>query len=85
MCQTIPGRVTQIKGNQAEVETEGYTGWFSVAAVPDVKTGDYVLTHADLVVSVISQAEAQRLQQEIRDTRAGGASGAGNPPSGGSA
>jgi hydrogenase assembly chaperone HypC/HupF len=85
MCQTIPGRVIQVQDGQAEVETDGYTGWFNTGAQPGVKPDDWVLTHADLVVSIISEAEAQRLQQSIRDARqardagsaGGGASGSG--------
>jgi hydrogenase assembly chaperone HypC/HupF len=75
MCQTIPGRVIQVQGGQAEVETDGYTGWFTIAAQPTVQKDDYVLTHADLVLSVISKDEARRLTELNRQARQSGDSG----------
>jgi hydrogenase expression/formation protein HypC len=67
MCTTIPGKVTQVRGAMAEVETEGRVAWFNALAQPDVKVGDYVLTHANLIVSIISQEEAQRMFDAIRE------------------
>jgi hydrogenase maturation factor len=51
----------------AEVDTEGRRAWFNALAQPDVKTGDYVLTHANLIVAIISQAEAQQMLQAARE------------------
>jgi hydrogenase maturation factor len=51
----------------AEVDTEGQRAWFNALAQPDVKTGDYVLTHANLIVAIISQAEAQQMLQAARE------------------
>jgi hydrogenase assembly chaperone HypC/HupF len=69
MCQTIPGRVIQVQGGRAEVETDGYTGWFDTTAQPSVKPDDYVITHADLVVGIVSEAEARQLQEANRQAR----------------
>ncbi len=70
MCTTIPGRVTQVQGAMAEVETTGNKAWFNALAQPDVKVGDYVLTHANLIVSIISADEAQRMFDTIREMEA---------------
>lgn len=67
MCTTIPGRVTQVQGPMAEVETDGRKAWFNALAQPDVKVGDYVLTHANLIVSIISEEEAERMFDAIRE------------------
>ncbi len=67
MCTTIPGKVTQVQGAMAEVETNGRTAWFNALAQPDLKVGDYVLTHANLIVSIISEEEAQRMFDTIRE------------------
>jgi hydrogenase assembly chaperone HypC/HupF len=64
---TIPGRVTAVNGAMAEVETEGRKAMFNALAQPDVKVGDYVLTHANLIVSIISAEEAQRMFDAIRE------------------
>ena len=63
MCLTIPGRVVQVNGAMAEVELDGRTDWYNALAQPEVKVGDFVLTHANLIVSVISEDEAQRMLQ----------------------
>jgi hydrogenase assembly chaperone HypC/HupF len=63
MCLTIPGRVTQVQGAMAEVESGGQREWYNALAQPDVKVDDYVLTHANLIVAIISQEEAQRMQE----------------------
>ena len=69
MCLTIPGRVTKVNGAMAEVETEGRTEWFNALAQPDVKVGDYVLTHANLIVSIISEEEALRMRQAAQEAQ----------------
>ncbi len=70
MCTTIPGQVTQVQGAMAEVETNGNKAWFNALAQPDVKVGDYVLTHANLIVSIISAEEAQRMFDTISEMEA---------------
>lgn len=67
MCMSIPGRVTQLNGALAEVEQEGRTAWFNALTQPDVQVGDYVLTHANLIVSIISEEEAQRILETARE------------------
>jgi hydrogenase expression/formation protein HypC len=67
MCLTIPGRVVQINGAMAEVNVEGRTDWYNALAQPDVKVGDFVLTHANLIVGIISEEEAQRMLQAARE------------------
>jgi len=67
MCVSIPGRVTAVQGPMAEVESGGRRAWFNALAQPDVKVGDYVLTHANLIVSIISAEEAQRMLEAARE------------------
>ena len=94
MCLTVPGLVTQVQGPMAEVEADGRREWFNALAQPDVKVGDYVLTHANLIVAIISREEAtrmheaadeveRRLQEEDDAERArrAGAQDAGDPDS----
>lgn len=58
MCVAYPGKVISIDGNIAEVDFSGnkvraHTG------IIDVKTGDYVLVHAGLVIQVMKPKEAE--------------------------
>ena len=67
MCLTVPGRVVQVQGAMAEVESRGQRDWYNALAQPDVKVGDYVLTHANLIIAVISEAEAQRMEAAAQE------------------
>jgi hydrogenase maturation factor len=58
----MPGRVLRREGSMVEVETGGVTRWHSTLARPDVKTGDRVLTHANLVLSILSESEADEME-----------------------
>lgn len=63
MCLTMPGLVTDVQGPMAEVESGGRREWYNTLAQPDVKLGDYVLTHANLIVAIISREEADCMQE----------------------
>ncbi len=67
MCLTVPGRVIQVQGAMAEVESLGQRDWYNALAQPEVKAGDYVLTHANLIVAIISQEEAKRMEEAARE------------------
>lgn len=68
MCLSVPGRVTQVQGAMAEVEEEdGSKGWYNALPQPDVKVGDYVLTHASLIVATISETEVLEMMQAYRE------------------
>jgi hydrogenase assembly chaperone HypC/HupF len=67
MCTTIPGRVTKVDGPLAEVEIDGRTMQCNALSQPDVKVGDYVLTHANLIVAIISAEEAQQMLDAVRE------------------
>jgi hydrogenase assembly chaperone HypC/HupF len=67
MCLTIPGRVTQVQGVMAEVEAEGQTAWCNALMLPEVQAGDYVLTHANLIIAIISAEEAQHMLDAARE------------------
>jgi hydrogenase assembly chaperone HypC/HupF len=58
MCISLLGRVTTLNGALAEVATAGRTTWCNALAVPEVHVGDWVMTHANLIVAIISAEEA---------------------------
>jgi hydrogenase expression/formation protein HypC len=70
MCITIPGKVTRVDGPLAEVEIEGRMLQCNALSQPDVKVGDYVLVHANLIVSIISEEEAQRMIEAHQEVQA---------------
>jgi hydrogenase assembly chaperone HypC/HupF len=67
MCLTIPGRVIQVQGALAEVDSQGRRDWYNALAQPDVKVSDYVLTHANLIVAIISDDEAHQMEEAARE------------------
>ncbi len=69
MCTTIPGKVTKVEGPMAEVEIEGRTMQCNALGQPDVKVGDYVLVHANLIVSIVSKEEAERMIEANREVQ----------------
>ena len=69
MCLSTPGRVTQLNGALAEVESEGRRGWFNALPQPDVQVGNYVLTHANLIVARLEPEEARQMFAALEETR----------------
>lgn len=69
MCLSTPGRVTQLNGALAEVESEGRLGWYNALPQPDIRVGDYVLTHANLIVAQLEPEEAQEMFAALEETR----------------
>jgi len=61
MCVELPGQVTALNGALAEVEIGGERTWFNALAQPDVRVGDWVSTHANMIVAVLSEEEAQQM------------------------
>jgi hydrogenase assembly chaperone HypC/HupF len=70
MCISVPGRVTAIDGALAEVQFADRTARFSTLAQPDVQVGDYVLAHANLIISIIDAEEAQQIIQSLQEMEA---------------
>jgi hydrogenase expression/formation protein HypC len=72
MCLAIPGRVVEINGvdmmRMSRVDFGGITRDVSLAYLPDVQVGDYVIVHAGFAISQLDEAEAHetlRLLEEI--------------------
>jgi hydrogenase assembly chaperone HypC/HupF len=58
MCVSIPGRVVEVQGAMAQVENVGGRRWYSALARPEVCAGDWVYTHAHLIIAIVSAEEA---------------------------
>jgi len=65
MCLAIPGQVLEIVGDDpltriGKVAFAGIVKEASLALLPDVKAGDYVLVHAGFAITLLNESEAQR-------------------------
>ncbi len=78
MCVSRPGRIVRLLDGMAEVESKGKRTWFNALMVPEAKSGDWVLTHTGIVLSVIGQADVDALDAlmaEIDQAAADGLAG----------
>jgi hydrogenase expression/formation protein HypC len=62
MCLAIPGKVVEIIGQDmmrmSRVDFGGVTRDVSLAYLPDVQAGDYVIVHAGFAISQLDEEEA---------------------------
>ena len=71
MCMSRPGRVLRHDGSMVEVDTGGQVRWYSALARPEVRTGDRVLTHANLVLTILTEDEAAEIEDAIAELAGG--------------
>jgi hydrogenase expression/formation protein HypC len=67
MCLAVPGRVDLLEGGIAVVDIEGNRVNAMVSLVPEVKVGDWVLVHAGLAITVMSESEARETLDLMRE------------------
>jgi hydrogenase expression/formation protein HypC len=80
MCLAIPGKVECISGEESitrmgRINFGGVIKEVSLAYVPEVKIGEYVIVHAGFALNVIDEQEAERtfaLLKEIGENEAAG-------------
>lgn len=61
MCLAIPAKLVEIRpNNQAVVELGGIRKEISIALVPGVVVGDYVIVHVGHAIGQIDPEEAER-------------------------
>lgn len=70
MCLAVPGRITIVEGDPplertAKVDFGGVARAVNLAYVPEAGVGDYVLVHVGFAISVIDEAEAERIFAEF--------------------
>ena len=72
MCLGVPGRVCELLRQDgvfasARVEFAGVSRVCSMACVPGVQVGDYVVVHAGIAISRIDEAAAQLTLRELSE------------------
>jgi hydrogenase expression/formation protein HypC len=71
MCLAIPGKVVSISGHDpltrmGKVNFSGIVKEASLAYVPEVKIGDYVIVHVGFALSKVDEEEAQKVFEYLR-------------------
>jgi len=72
MCLAIPGRIESIQGDSAlarfaMVNFSGARKEVSLAYVPQAVVGDYVIVHVGFALSIVNEAEANRVFEFLDD------------------
>ena len=66
MCVALPGTVTEIKDNKAVVDFNG-NKVNAISGLIPVKVGDRVLVHAGCILQVVSQSEAEEIEELLAE------------------
>ncbi len=76
MCLAIPVRVVALSddGEGASVDLGGVRKEVSIALVPDVRVGDYVIVHVGHAIGMLDVAEAERTLALLDEMSAASAS-----------
>lgn len=61
MCLSVPGKIISINNNIATIDYNGETREAGTALLPKVKTGDYVIVSAKMIMQVIPEQEAKKI------------------------
>jgi hydrogenase expression/formation protein HypC len=73
MCLAVPGRVVEIadEGDPAfrrgKVDFGGIRKEVNLAYTPEAEVGKYVLVHVGFAISVVDEAEAQRIFKYLEE------------------
>jgi hydrogenase expression/formation protein HypC len=70
MCLSLPGRVVQLDGPRALIETAGSARWSNALMFPELRVGDRVLLHAGLIIEVISEEHAREIESGFEELNA---------------
>jgi len=70
MCLAVPGKIletTDLPGGRfGKVDFGGVTRQVQLDFVPEAHTGDYVIVHVGFAISTISEDEARRTYELLR-------------------
>jgi hydrogenase expression/formation protein HypC len=71
MCLAIPGKVVSISGEDSltrmgKIDFSGVIKQASLAYVPEVVVGDYVIVHVGFALSKVDEAEAQKVFEYLK-------------------
>ena len=73
MCLAVPGRVTEIMDagdiafRRGKVDFCGIRKDVNLAYTPEAAVGSYVLVHVGFAISVVDEAEAQRIFKYLEE------------------
>jgi len=75
MCLAVPGKIASITGDDplmrvGRIDFGGVFKEVSLAYLPEVKVGDYVIVHVGFAISQVDEEEAQKVFEYLREMEA---------------
>ena len=71
MCLGIPGKIVEIYTSgtlkMAKIDFGGVTREACIETIPDAKIGDYTIIHAGFALSLMSESEARKTLDALRE------------------
>lgn len=71
MCLAIPGKVLSISGEEiarlARVDFGGIVREVNLCYLPEANVGDYVIVHVGFAISIVDEAEANRVFEYLKE------------------
>ncbi len=72
MCLAIPGKIESIEGDDPIMRTGrvnfgGIVKEVNLAYVPEAEIGQYVIVHVGFAISIVDEAEANRVFDYLRE------------------
>jgi hydrogenase expression/formation protein HypC len=67
MCLSIPGQVVSINEEIAKISVGGSEVEAGIQLLEEVEVGDFVLVHSGFALQVISEEEAEKMLEVIRE------------------
>ncbi len=61
MCLALPGKIIKIRNNKAIIDFGEHQHSAKLDLVKNLKIGDYVYTHGDLVLDKVSKKDAKKI------------------------
>lgn len=59
MCWSVPGKITEVKGNTAKVEISGVKREVAMDLIDAPRVGEYVLIHAGYAIQRVDEESAK--------------------------
>jgi hydrogenase expression/formation protein HypC len=64
MCLAFPGKIVEIRNQQATADFDGIRKEINISLVPDADPGDYIIVHAGFAIQKLTDKDAWEVLRE---------------------
>ena len=69
MCLATPSKIVKIDGDWATIESGDHTHRANLSLIKNVKIGDYVIVHGDLILNKVEKKDAENILKMIKKSK----------------